>query len=501
MSIGVIGVIGAGAAAAGLLDALASNAGTDGAVTVFEPSANLWRGRPYAPDLDSVLVNAPPAIMSIRHGDHGHYTAWLGARGDEHLDPGMGTPLVPRAFYGEYLEHTAEKAVAALRERGWRVQVVPSAVLAAAPTAGRLALRTADGREHLVDRVALCVGGGTPHDHYGLAGAPGFVADPYPLARTLDSVPPDRHIAVIGSGLTAVDVAVSLAARRHTGRISLLSRTGMLPHVWQRPNAHQPRHLTIARIEQRRGGITLDHLAALLREEMADAGEDFDALVADLCAARSEAPTARLRRQVAAITAPKIGRRVLQQASHTVGPHAWALLPERDRDRLRAWSRTATSVASPMIPVNAVRLLELLDSGQLDILAGTRRITHRDGGFAVETTRAGERRADVVINAVNPPPHAVPHTAAALVTTLVDARIATHHPSGGVVPADPRLHVVGDLAGGGPFLTSSIPGLAAGAAAAARALLPAAWTGLTTRPSAGPGRGRCARPAGSRCRG
>jgi uncharacterized NAD(P)/FAD-binding protein YdhS len=468
-----IGIIGGGAAAVGLLDALARHAETPGAVTVFEPSPHLWRGRPYAPDLDSVLVNAPPVIMSIREGDFDHYASWLGGPDDAYVDPGIGRPLVPRGRYGEYLEHTAEKAIADLRERGWQADVVPAAAVGAARTAGALALRTSDGREHVFGHVALCVGGGTPHDHYGLGGAPGFVGDPYPLAQTLDDVPIDSVVAVIGSGLTAVDVVVSLAARGHTGRISLLSRTGMLPHVWQRPIPHRPRHLTVEGVGTllaRDGDVTLDHLAGLLHEELADAGEDLAALLSDLRAARTEDPVARLRRQIDAITAPEIGRRVLQTAAHTVGPFAWRLLPERDRDRLRAQARTAISVASPMIPANAARLLQLLDAGQLELLAGLRDIRRNGGRFAVETA-AGDRHADVVVNAVNPPPHAVPASAAGLVDDLVGMGVATRHPSGGLLPADPRLHVVGDLAGGGPFLTSSIPGLAVQGAAAARAVL------------------------------
>ncbi|TDE15099.1 FAD/NAD(P)-binding protein [Jiangella asiatica] len=470
-----IGIIGGGSAAVGLLDALARETGTPGAVTVFEPSQGLWRGLPYAADLDSVLVNSPPAIMSIRHDDFDHYASWLGARGTAHLDHLLGAPLVPRAVYGEYLEHTAEKAIAQLREDGWRVDVVAAPVEGAAATAGRLALRTGDGREHVVDQVALCVGGGTPHDHYALGDAPGFVGAPYPLARALDDVPPDSDVTVIGSGLTAVDVVVSLAARGHAGRISLLSRTGMLPHVWQRPIARRPTHVTVDGVKSllaRDGEVTVDGLAGLLRAELADAGEDLDDLIADLRAAGTDEPVARLRRQIEAIADPRIARRVLQVASHTVAPYAWRLLPERERARLRAVSRTAISVASPMVPVNAVRLLELFDSGQLEPRAGARDIVRRDGRFTV-VADDGARPADVVVNAVNPPPGAVPRSAARLVDALVGLGVAARQPSGGIVAADSRLHVVGDLAGGGPFITSSIPGIAGQGAATARAVLAA----------------------------
>ncbi|MFC5828385.1 FAD/NAD(P)-binding protein [Nonomuraea insulae] len=461
-----IAIVGAGAAAVGVLDALAVSGAEAGEVTVFEPSPHLWRGRPYGPDLDSVLVNAPPAIMSIRHADFGHYASWLGPeRAEAHLDDLLGQPLVPRALYGEYLVDTAEAALAELRERGWRTRVVAARVVAAARSGRGCRLRTEDGHEHAADQVMVCVGGGTPTDHYGLGGAPGFVGDPYPLADTLDRVPGGAGVAVIGSGLTAVDAVVSLAARGHDGRIALVSRSGMLPHVWQRPLGYRPRRLTAERVEA--GAVTLDGLAALLRAELDDAGEDFAHFTRELLAAGTEQPVERLRRQLAAVGDPSIGRRVLQESAHTIGPYAWRLLPEPDRERLRRHFRLATSVASPMVPVNAAILLRLFDSGQLTVVSSARKI---EAGFLVRAD-GGDLKADVVVNAVNPPPQSVPHAAEPLVTSLLADGLATMHPSGGLVPADPRLHVVGDLAGGGPFITSGIPGVAARAAGALRTAL------------------------------
>ncbi|MET8990156.1 FAD/NAD(P)-binding protein [Nonomuraea wenchangensis] len=471
-----IAIIGAGAAAVGLLDALAVSETGIGEVTVFEPAAHPWRGRPYGPDLDGVLVNAPPAIMSIRHLDFGHYASWLGQeRAAAHLDDLLGQPLVPRALYGAYLADTAEAALARLRERGWRTRLVAARVVAAARSGDGLGLtlRTEDGRDHPADRVALCVGGGSPQDHYGLGGAPGFVRDPYPLAYTLAQVPAAAAVTVIGSGLTAVDVVVSLAARGHAGPITLASRSGLLPHVWQRPLGHRPVHVTVERVEalcREHGGITLDDLAGLLRAELAEAGEDFAHFTAELLAAGSEEPVRRLRRQLAAVGDPRIGRRVLQETAHTVGPYAWRLLPEPDRERLRGHFRLATSVASPMVPVNAAALLRLFESGQLSIMGGVRKIEAAEGGFRVRGD-GGDLNADVVVNAVNPPPQAVPRAAEPLVTSLLSGGLAALHPSGGLIPADPRLHVVGDLAGGGPFITSGIPGVAAAGARAVSGLL------------------------------
>ncbi|GAA2153414.1 FAD/NAD(P)-binding protein [Actinomadura napierensis] len=473
-----IAIVGGGAAAVALLDALAAtedNAAVDGTgtITVFEPSPHRWRGRPYGPDLEAVLVNTPPALMSVRAGDFGHFAAWLGKRGADHLDPLLGQPLVPRALYGEYLVHSAEKAAAALAEQGRPVRVVAARVTDAVVRSGtRLVLRTDEGQEYEADRVALCMGGGTPPDLYGLTGEAGFTADPYPLADTLDHIAAGDDVAVIGSGLTAVDVVVALAAHGYPGRITLLSRSGVLPYVWQRPDGRRPAHVTVeqvAKLHSAQGYLALDDLVGLLRTEMADAGEDFDELAAQLRSARTEDPVRRLRQQIAAVDDPRIGRRVLQETAHTVGPYAWRLLREPDRVWLRRHRRTATSVASPMVPLNASVLMRLLDSGQLTVSSGVTAVEPVNGRFQVRDAE-GQRTAHVVVNAVNAPPQAVPGAARHLVRSLMDAGLATLHPSGGMVPADPRVHVVGDLAGGGSFITSSIAGVAAQASRTAAAL-------------------------------
>lgn len=100
---------------------------------------------------------------------------------------------------------------------------------------GQVLLGTGPGRTRAFDYAVLCVGGDSPKDVYGLTGTPGFIAEPYPLSGTLAELGENDHVAVIGSGLTAVDIVLSLAARGHRGPISLMSRRGVLPGVRQRP--------------------------------------------------------------------------------------------------------------------------------------------------------------------------------------------------------------------------------------------------------------------------
>ncbi|MFI9814215.1 FAD/NAD(P)-binding protein [Saccharothrix variisporea] len=441
-----IGIIGAGAAGVALLDALSLTDTAPGGVTVFEESPWLWRGRAYQPDLDAVRVNAPPVLMSIRHSDRDHYTRWLAGRTD-YPDVGLGVQIVPRVVFGEYLEATAREAIARLRSAGWRVSVVNERVVGAAP------LRTASG-EHRVDRTVLAVGGGSPFDHYGLTGSPGFVLEPYPLAH-LD-VPADAHVAVIGSGLTAVDVVAALTASGHTGPVTLVSRTGVLPHVQQRPVPLDFRHLVRDNLVGTRDGL-LD----LLRAELAESGQDLAPLVRELTT--PEDPVDRLRRQLSEVDSSYLGRRLVTAAVHMLGSAAWRLLPALDRESIRREHfRTINSLASPMVPLNGELLLREFDSGRLRLLSGVTKVERAARGFRVVGDR--EVTADVVVNAVNPQSHAVPPAAEPLVGSLLAAGLAALPPAGGLEVRSERVLSLGAVTAETSFVVPSVPTLAAGAA-------------------------------------
>ena len=487
-----IGVIGGGPSAVCLLDSLALSPLPPGDVIIFEPSAHLWRGRPFQPDMASVRVNAPPDDMSVRRGDTGHFERWLEeqAEFDTTLtpDPWSGTPFVPRAVYGEYLRDSARAAIDTLRARGWRVQLARVAVTAMVRTPDRVVLRTAHGRHHAVEAAILCVGGGPPADTYGLTGTPGFIAEPYPLRDRLRRIGADHRVAVVGSGLTAVDVVVSLAAHGHRGPISLVSRTGVLPGVRQRQVSYQLRHFTVAHLRSatlRQEPVSLESLTSLMLKELVDAGANPEALRAEIESTATETPVARLRRHLNEVNSPDIGLRILQRAVPDTGPDVWPILPEHERAAvLRRYHRTLMSLCCPMPPTNAATLLRLVDSGQLRIVPGVRHIERRPNGFEVVADGA-TLCADRVINAVSASAHRIPPAAQALVMSMVDSGAAARHPRGGlhidratsqvvVGEPDPRVFALGDLTAGTLFFTFGIPSLVDRAEDITRALVESA---------------------------
>ncbi len=473
-----IGIVGGGASAVCLIAALTQLDLSHGGLTVYEPSPHLWRGRPFQPDLDSVRVNAPPEEMSVFAGDPGHFGRWLNSCATRTVtpDPYSGSLFPPRARYGDYLAETATTALDLLRQRGWRVEVVRSAVTAARRARDRMVLRTAYGRHHALDYAVLCFGGGRPQDVYGLTGERGFVADPYPLRATLRQIGPDDPVTVLGCGLTAVDVVLGLARTGHTGPIAMVSRSGLLPGVRQRVVDHELRHFTPQRLRHwatTRDRVELADLVALMRRELAEAGPGAEAEVRrELAANGTEPAPERLRRQLSEVNSPDLGLRILQRAVPDAGPDVWPLLDGNDRARLLGpHYRTIMSLCCPMPPASAAALLELMDRGQLTVGGGLMDIRpHPAGGFDV-TAGSGSFRTAHVVNATSSAPHRIPPAAGALVHSLEADGAAIRHPRGGlrleratsrivsIRGADPRLYGVGDIAAGELFFTFGVPSL------------------------------------------
>ncbi len=474
-------MVGGGASAVCLLNALEQERDLPGGeITVFEASDNLWRGRPYRPDLDVVRVNSVPGDMSVRAGEGDHLNEWLTARElflgtkTTFTDALSGAQFVPRAVYGDYLEQSARAALRALVGRGWRVELVRQRVQSATAVSEGLLL-AAQTERYEVDYAVLSVGAGKPADIYSLAGSDDFIMEPYPTARSLDNIDPHADVAVIGSGLTAVDVVLGLISMGHCGRIRLCSRRGALPSVRQRPIEHTLQYFTTTRFRAMAAKgerVDLASLVAVMHAELAAVGEDMTTIRAEMEAIRHEDPVVRLRRNLGEVNAPSIALRILQQAVPEAGPDVWPLLTEHEKDRLLAeHDRTLMSLCCPMPPSSAATLLSLIDSGRLELVRNLQNIEPTDGGGFTITTSDGDQRAMVVVNAINARLRMTSEIAAPLIGSLVANGLAQPHRRGGLHVAratsrltvdslpDARLYALGDQAVGSLFFTFGVQSL------------------------------------------
>jgi uncharacterized NAD(P)/FAD-binding protein YdhS len=194
-------------------------------VLLFEKRERFARGLAYGTLCDDHLLNVPAEMMSALPDQPSDFLDWLCAR-DPSAHPGT---FAPRRVYGDYLEDLLLEAV-----RGGRVELIREEVvdLAGGPSrGGPVTLRAASGRTFEAGRVVLALGNSSPQDLQDLerpVKQTGYVADPW-NGDALEGLEPDESIALIGSGLTAVDLVVDCLGRGHRGKIVAVSRHGLLP--------------------------------------------------------------------------------------------------------------------------------------------------------------------------------------------------------------------------------------------------------------------------------
>ena len=187
--------------------------------TLIDRSAErIARGVAYSATDPAHLLNVRAAGMSAFPDDADHFVRWLAAR-----HGGAAASFVPRLLYGEYLAET----LAAVRDD--RLTLCTGDVRAVTDAGVRLA----DGRAIAADMVVLATGNLPPHTPPGIdpAALPEgrYLDDPWRAdpARGLGA---EDRVLLLGTGLTAIDVALQLDASGFEGRIVALSRRGLRPH-------------------------------------------------------------------------------------------------------------------------------------------------------------------------------------------------------------------------------------------------------------------------------
>ncbi len=212
-------------------------------IVLFEKGDRLARGVAYGTHCPEHLLNVPAGAMSALPDEPSHFLDWLRTRDAS----AHQATFAPRKIYGEYLEDLLTTSARQSRARiDFRHDEVVDVELDDDSTSVRLITRKNDVVK--ADRVVLALGHALPEEPRGfeLAGlGRGFVADPWSPAA-LGDLAADDPIALIGTGLTAVDLMVEAHAHGHQGAIYAISRHGLFPCRHQAPSAIPRPHISIA---------------------------------------------------------------------------------------------------------------------------------------------------------------------------------------------------------------------------------------------------------------
>jgi uncharacterized NAD(P)/FAD-binding protein YdhS len=446
----VIAIVGGGAS--GALAAIyllreAASRRTPLRVALIDRHGRHGLGQAYSTTHPAHLLNSPADTMSALAGDPGHLSRWAA---------GTGLPtdgFLPRRDYGRYLTESLAAAERSARPTARACHITAEVVAIRRQSRGRpLRLHlAADGRID-ADAVVLATGNlppaapcPVPRDRY--------IADPWEpgtLAAATDGSP----VAVLGTGLSMLDVAIALTDAHPRTAVHAISRHALLPreHSWPRPA------VAVSAIPVLAAAGGAPRLTRLIREVRASAGA-YPGGWQDVVDG--------LRPQI---------------------PGLWARLPEADQRLFLTHVARYWEVHRHRVPpATARRAAALTSAGRLSVHRGrVVEVTDQDGCVRVRIDKGGsatELAVGWLVNCTGPAAD-ITATAHPLLRHLLEAGMARPDrlrmgldtdPGGALRDADGRA--VGDIFALGPLLrgsryeTTAIPEIRGQAAALARNLM------------------------------
>lgn len=363
-----ITVIGGGASgtllAANLLNR--SN-GTPLTVNIVEKRDRVGRGVAYSTDIDSHLLNVPASRMGAYPDDIGHFYSWLCQKGLDY----DANAFVPRKLFGRYLGETLDGAIAS-RSAETDIIFIDDEAVAVRECGGGVVIEAASGRSFESDKVALAFGNSpAPHptvEDLSFTEANRYFRDPW-AGGVFAKISSDDSVFIVGTGLSMVDMVMSLHDRGHRGSIAAISTRGLLPAVHRLGFAYD------SFVDELRPLTRITDMLKIVRKHAEGAsvkGSDWRAVIDSL-------------------------------RPHT--QELWRSLSTSEKKYfMQHLSRYWNVARHRMAPAAADVLHQLEKSGQLTIHKGRlKTIDHADAGFRITYTTIGKPHtvnADVILNCI-----------------------------------------------------------------------------------------------------
>ncbi|MET0380186.1 MAG: FAD/NAD(P)-binding protein, partial [Spongiibacteraceae bacterium] len=212
-------------------------------VVLIERHQPIGRGVAYGTAQDCHLLNVPAGRMSPLADDDAHFLNYL-QRTHPEIDGGY---FAPRRRYGEYLHWLLDNAERDSAGRHELLRVHDQAVDIENTPSNAARITLEGGNMVAANYVILASGVAGMRNPEIAAGGEFFsdlryIADPW-LSCALDRIDARYPVLLVGTGLTAVDIVISLRQRGFLQPIHALSRHGLLPIAHRA--SHHPLHIAL----------------------------------------------------------------------------------------------------------------------------------------------------------------------------------------------------------------------------------------------------------------
>ncbi|CAN5118470.1 FAD/NAD(P)-binding protein [soil metagenome] len=195
-------------------------------ITLIERDGRTGPGLAYGAAESYHVLNSPAGKASAVTDDPNHFVDWAVARGHD-CEP---TTFMPREVYGAYLCELVAGLGASPHVTVTQVHAEAREILS-----DELGVRVVldDGRCIETDNVVLAVGNPPPYEQPisdRVISGDGYIANPWDRERLL-RIGRGQRVLILGTGLTMVDVAMTLHRMHPELPLVAASRAALLPHA------------------------------------------------------------------------------------------------------------------------------------------------------------------------------------------------------------------------------------------------------------------------------
>ena len=202
-------------------------------IALIERSGSFARGLAYGTTDRSHLLNVPAAKMGAFPDDHEHFYRWACENPEEVKRQGVDVlephSFLPRVLYGKYLSGLLDQVNAG----GGSLRRITAEAIDVAPLAnGRFRVKLSNAPALIAQHVVLALGNFPPGDpklrDQRFHRLERYLENPWSEETRMKLAEPG-DILILGSGLTGLDLLLTLAPLKSQGTIHVLSRRGLFP--------------------------------------------------------------------------------------------------------------------------------------------------------------------------------------------------------------------------------------------------------------------------------
>lgn len=337
-------------------------------IKLIERNSLLGRGVAYGTYSPYHLLNAPAGQMSAFPNNPDHFLHWVQRQnetiGDFVTSEATANSFVPRQIYGAYVQAILDEAKTTAPDYVHLERITDEAV-GIEPVNVGATVSLSNGQPIQADQIVLALGNFSPADppiqDRSFYNSSRYKGNAY-SAQALTDLDSDDSVLLIGSGLTMVDLTITLFRQGHRGKIYTVSRHGLLPLA----------HKTIPSIAP---FVAIDQVPKTQRALMH-----------------------LVRQEVESAAACGLDWRAVINCLRPVTQSLWQTLPLGEKQRFLRHVRVYWDIHRHRIAPEVAEVVnKLLSCGQLVIHAGRIQAYHEDDSGVDVTVRKRHTTDDIVL--------------------------------------------------------------------------------------------------------